>query len=325
MNTSLMKIKGLCKYFSRNYGFLQKKQIILKAVDQIDLEVRHGETLALVGESGSVKTTLGKTMIGIYAPTKGEIWFEGEEILSKDGIKARKFDSYFQMVFQDPGSALNPRMTVLNIIGLPLKIYRNFSRRERQNKVRELLEMVELPEEFIYRYPYALSGGQKQRVGIARALASIPKLIVLDEPTAALDVSVQAKILTLLQRLREQWELTYIYISHDLSVVRNISDRVVVMYLGQIMETCPTDEIFKSPCHPYTKALLSAIPVIFDKERELIPGEITLEGEIPSALDVPSGCRFASRCQEKMDMCEREAPSLVEVRSGHYVRCFLYR
>jgi oligopeptide/dipeptide ABC transporter ATP-binding protein len=187
--------------------------------------------------------------------------------------------------------------------------------------VKELLEMVELPADFLYRYPQALSGGQKQRVGIARALALNPKLIVLDEPTSALDVSVQAKILALLERLREQFQLTYIYISHDLSVVKNISDRTVVMYLGQIMETALTDDLFESPLHPYTRALLSAIPTISAEEQEVIPEEITLVGEIPSPLDVPPGCNFISRCQEKMRICEREEPPLAKVGNDHYIRC----
>jgi len=319
-----MKIEGLSKYFSRNSGFLQRKQKVIKAVDLVDLKVMRRETLAIVGETGSGKTTLGKTMIRIYKPTKGKIWFEEDEISSADGARLQEYRRYMQMVFQDPTSALNPRKTVLNIIALPLKIYQKLSRAEQQRRVNELLEMVKLSPDFLYRYPHALSGGQKQRVGIARALALNPKLLVLDEPTAALDVSVQAKILALLERLRKKWELTYIYISHDLSIVKNFSDMAVVMYLGQIMETASTDELFKNPSHPYTKALLSAIPTMSDKELEIIPEEITLNGEIPSPLNVPPGCRFASRCQERMSICERENPPLVKVESAHYIRCHLY-
>ncbi|GAI26370.1 unnamed protein product, partial [marine sediment metagenome] len=228
MNQLLMKTEGLCKYFFRSSGLLGRERKVLKAVSAVDLEVKYGETLALAGESGSGKTTLGKTMLRIYKPTKGKIWFEGEEISSVDGGRLRHYQRYMQMVFQDPTSALNPRKTVLDTVALPLRIYQGVSGAERRERVKELLEMVELPTELLYRYPHALSGGQKQRVGIARALALNPKLIVLDEPTAALDVSVQAKILALLEQLREQFQLTYIYISHDLSVVRNISDKTAV-------------------------------------------------------------------------------------------------
>jgi len=319
-----MKTEGLTKHFFRNSGFLQRKQKVIKAVDLVDLEVMRRETLAVVGESGSGKTTLGKTIIRIYKPTKGKIWFEEDEISSADGARLREYRRYVQMVFQDPTSALNPRKTVLDIIALPLKIYQKLSRAEQRRRVNELLEMVKLSPDFLYRYPHALSGGQKQRVGIARALALNPKLLVLDEPTAALDVSVQAKILALLERLRKKSELTYIYISHDLSVVKNFSNMVAVMYLGQIMETASTDELFKNPSHPYTKALLSAIPIVSDEELKIIPEETTLNGEIPSPLNVPPGCRFASRCQERMSICERENPPLVQVESAHYVRCHLY-
>jgi len=321
----LMKTEGLCKYFFRGSGLLGREQKVVKAVSATDLEVKYGETLALAGESGSGKTTLGKTMLRIYKPTKGKIWFEGEEISSVDGKRLRHYQRNMQMVFQDPTSALNPRKTVLDTVALPLKIYQDVSGAEHRERVKELLEMVELPTELLYRYPHALSGGQKQRVGIARALALNPKLIVLDEPTAALDVSVQAKILALLEQLREQFQLTYIYISHDLSVVRNISDKTAVMYLGQIVETAPTDDLFKNPLHPYTKALLSAIPITLAEEREAVSEEITLVGEIPSPLDVPPGCNFVSRCQEKMDICDEEEPPLVESGGDHYVRCHLYQ
>ena len=319
-----MKTEGLCKYFFRDSGLLRREQKVLKAVHTADLEVKHGETLALVGESGSGKTTLGKTMIRIYKPTKGKIWFEGDEICSVEGDRLRHYRRYMQMVFQDPTSALNPRKTVLAIISLPLRIYQGLSRAKRRQRVKELLEMVELPGDFLYRYPHALSGGEKQRVGIARALALNPKLIVLDEPTSALDVSVQAKILALLQRLRREFQLTYIYISHDLSVVKNTSDRTVVMYLGQIMESALTDDLFKSPLHPYTRALLSAIPIISAEEQEVIPEEITLVGEIPSPLEVPPGCNFVSRCQEKMPICETDEPPLAKVGNDHYVWCHRY-
>lgn len=324
MNRALIRTEGLCKYFFRSSGLLQRREIVIRAADAVDVTARTGETLALVGESGSGKTTLGKTMIRIYKPTKGKIWFNKEDISSIVGAKLKKHRQYMQMVFQDPTSALNPRKTVVDIVGLPLKIHQSSSRTACRARVRELLEMVELPADFLYRYPHALSGGQKQRVGVARALALNPLLIVLDEPTSALDVSVQAKLLALLEQLRGQFKLTYIYISHDLGVVRNISDRTVVMYLGQIMEAAPTAELFKRPLHPYTKALLSAIPIISDEEQDIIPEEITLKGEIPSPLDVPTGCRFFARCQERLEICKHESCQLAEVESKHYVRCHMY-
>ena len=312
MNQALMKTEGLCKYF-----FLQRRRRVLKAVDRTDLEVRQGETLASVGESGSGKTTLGKTLIRIYKPTNGKIWFEGEEISSVDRNRMRKYRRYMQMVFQDPTSALNPRKRVLDIIGLPLKLYQDLSRGERKERVKELLEMVELSSDFLYRYPHALSGGQKQRIGIARALALNPKLIVLDEPTAALDVSVQAKILTLLEGLRDKWKLTYIYISHDLSVVKNISGRAVVMYLGQIMEDASTAQLFKSPLHPYTRALMAAVP-----KPGIEPQPVS--GFVPDPLNLPRGCRFHPRCSRATEICKQEAPLLHEVHNGHFVACHNY-
>lgn len=319
MNPIVLKTEGLSKHF-----YFQDKQKMLRAVDSTDIDVRRGETLAFVGESGSGKTTLGKTMIRIYKPTHGRIWFDGEDITHVDGSKMRQYRQHMQMVFQDPTSALNPRKTVLDIISLPLKLYHQGSRSARRGRVKELLDMVELSSDFLYRYPNALSGGQKQRVGIARALALNPKLIVLDEPTAALDVSVQAKILDLLDRLRAAWRLTYIYISHDLSVVKNIADRAAVMYLGQIMEIGTTDRLFEKPLHPYTRALLSAIPTMSEEEKQVIPEEITLKGEIPSPVDLPPGCMFDSRCQERMDRCYQESPRFIQIEEDHWVRCHRY-
>ena len=326
MNDTLIRTDGLCKYFFlKGEGILRRQRLVLKAVDQVNVSVVRGETLALVGESGSGKTTLGKTMIRIYRPTIGSIWFDNQDISAIDQRRMRRHRQHMQMVFQNPTSALNPRRIVLDTIGLPLALYQDLSRKERRIRVEDLLRMVELSPEFVTRYPHALSCGQKQRVGIARALASRPSLIVLDEPTAALDVSVQAKILKLLEQLREQYDLTYVYISHDLSVVKNIADSVAVMYLGQIVESAPTAELFCNPLHPYSRALLSAIPIVTDQERSFIPEEITLEGEIPSPLDVPLGCRFAGRCFAKSTVCRDEQPSLVETSTGHTVRCFLYR
>ncbi len=321
MNDLILRAEGIYKYFfDSHYG----KKTVIKAVNGVDVGVRRRETLAIVGESGSGKTTLGKVLMRIYEPTEGKIWFEGNEISTVNGSKLKAYRKYMQMVFQDPTSSLNPRKRIFDIISLPLKAHFNMSKRERLQRVRELLNKVDLPEDFIYRYPNALSGGQKQRVGIARALALNPKLIVLDEPTSALDVSVQAKILTLLTQLKEQFDLTYIFISHDLSVVKNISDKIVVMYLGYIMESASTEEIFNNPYHPYTKALLSAIPTVTDEERKIIPEEITLQGDIPSPSHIPQGCPFYSRCQERMDICKIKRPRILQIKEGHYVRCFLY-
>lgn len=320
----ILRAQGLCKYFYRNGGWWGRSAKVIQAVNQVDLEVHRGETLALVGESGSGKTTLGKTLIRIYKPTQGRIWFEDREISSIDGKALRSLRKHMQMVFQDPASSLNPRRTVFEAVALPLKIHQRLSRRAIRHRVRELLEAVDLPEEFIYRYPHQLSGGQKQRVGIARALATTPRLVVLDEPTSALDVSVQAKLLELLMQLREQFKLIYIYISHDLSVVRNIADRMVAMYLGRIVEVAPTEELFCNPLHPYTKALLSAIPVISAEEQELIPEEITLEGEVPSPINVSPLCVFLSRCPQKIPICNEEPTPMIRIGGGHYVCCHLY-
>lgn len=320
----ILRAQGLCKYFYRNGSWWGRYAKVIQAVDQVDLEVQGGETLALVGESGSGKTTLGKTLIRIYKPTQGRIWFEDREISSVDGKALRSLRKHMQMVFQDPASSLNPRRTVFDAIALPLKIHQRLSRRAIRHRVREPLEAVDLPEEFMYRYPHQLSGGQKQRVGIARALATTPRLVVLDEPTSALDVSVQAKLLKLLMQLREQFQLIYIYISHDLSVVRNIADRMAAMYLGRIVEVAPTEELFRNPSHPYTKALLSAIPVISAEEQALIPEEITLEGEVPSPINVSPLCVFLSRCPQKTPLCHKEPAPMIRVGEGHYARCHLY-
>lgn len=323
MSRALVSAEALSKYFTITRQRLGKAERVLKAVDDVSLNVGYGESSAIVGESGSGKTTLGKTLIGIYRPTSGRVWLEGADISSFAGESMQRVRRSMQMVFQDPGSALNPRKRVSAILELPLKVNLRLVRSERKERVRQLLEKMDLPPYFAYRYPYALSGGQKQRVGIARALASEPKVIALDEPTAALDVSVQAKILKLLKEVRRDAGISYIYISHDLAVVHAMTERVSVMYLGQIVESAPTQDLFGSPLHPYTKALLSAIPVMSEEERELIPPGITLKGDIPSPLAVPSGCRFFSRCQERMELCQCEAPPLIQIGAGREVRCHI--
>ena len=295
----LLSIHGLCKYFyGQKRGLSRAQTPAIKAVNGVDLTMCRRETHAFVGESGSGKTTLGKTAIRIYEPTGGEIVLDGKDITHLRGRELKGVKREAQMVFQDPTSSLNPRKSVSATISLPLKIYEKMSAKQRKNRTEELLDTVELPRQFQYRYPHSLSGGQKQRVGLARALATQPSLIVLDEPTSALDVSVQAKILDLLQTLQQDYTLTYLYITHDLAIVRNIATTTSVMYLGEVVEQATTEDLFTFPKHPYTKALLSAIPIISEDENRHKPAEVTLEGDIPSPSNVPSNCSFFSRCQE---------------------------
>lgn len=322
----MLSVEGLKKYFPITKGILRRVTGFVRAVDDVNFKVNRGEVFALVGESGSGKTTLAKTVTRIYAPTAGKILFDGTDLSKLKGKKLKATRREIQMVFQDPNSSINPRRRVKDIIAAPLEIHKVGSRLERVKRVVRLLELVELsPEEFMYRYPRALSGGEKQRVGIARALALNPKFVVLDEPTSALDVSVQAKILELLGRLQRELHLTYLLITHNLSVVRNFSDRIGVMYLGKIFEMTTTDELFQNPLHPYTKALLSAIPVVTDEELKVIPEKISLEGEIPSPFNPPSGCRFHPRCPWKIgQICESKETEIVEYAKGHLVSCHLY-
>jgi oligopeptide/dipeptide ABC transporter ATP-binding protein len=321
----LLRTRDLCKFFfSRSWRLpsLKPRVITVRAVDKCSVELNQGDILAVVGESGSGKTTLGLSIARIINPTGGLVWFNGREITGIEGPALKALRREIQMVFQDPGSSLNPRHRIDDIIALPLKIHQDLSRAARRERVKELLHLVQLPAELMPRYPHALSGGQKQRVGIARALALNPKLVILDEPTSALDVSVQAKILHLLKELQNRLGLTYLLITHNLSIVKNFSDKIMVMYLGRIVEMAPTERLFANPLHPYTRALLSATPVITEEERKQIPAEITLEGEIPSPVNVPRICAFHSRCQEREPSCgETDNPELEEVESGHWVRC----
>lgn len=325
-NQALLETRNLSKFFTDFKGStFSRKKVTIKAVNNVCLSVKQSETHALVGESGSGKTTFSKTAIRIYEPTGGKVWFAGKDITDLNGVLLKELRKEMQMVFQDPTSSLNPRKTVYDAISLPLKIHKKATRKERKRLVKELLTTVELSGEFIDRYPHSLSGGQKQRVGLARALATDPKLIAHDEPTSALDVSVQAKILDLLKSLQQEKDLTYLYVTHDLGIVRNISDTTSVMYLGKIVEEAPTEEIFTNPLHPYTKALLSAIPIISEEENKYKPEEITLRGEIPSPSEVPHYCSFFSRCPERMKKCEQSEPELHKIKEGHSVRCFLYQ
>ncbi|GAA0316263.1 ATP-binding cassette domain-containing protein [Bacillus carboniphilus] len=315
----LMEVKDLKKHF--NIG----KNKVLRAVDGISFTINKGETLGLVGESGCGKSTVGRTLTQLYTPTDGEVIF-GEDnvkdIQSKEDQK--RFKQRMQMIFQDPYSSLNPRMTVQEIISEGLLIHRpNMSKQERDARVVELLELVGLNQKHAHRYPHEFSGGQRQRVGIARALAVDPQFIVADEPIAALDVSIQAQIVNLLKQLQEEKGLTYLFIAHDLSMVKHISDRIAVMYLGKMVELAESEALYEKPLHPYTEALLSAIPLP-DPKLERTRERIILKGDVPSPTDLPTGCRFRTRCPKAMDICAKVEPKWQEVEPGRMVACHLY-
>jgi oligopeptide/dipeptide ABC transporter ATP-binding protein len=308
-------IKG---YFPVKQGIFSSTKDYVKAVDNINIEIRKGETFGLVGESGCGKTTLGRVILHLIPPTAGKLCFMGFDLNAISKSELRKLRPHMQMVFQDPSSSLNPRMTVKQIIGEPLKINKKLKGEALNKKVLELLKIVGLDEQHLYRYPHEFSGGQKQRIGVARALALNPDFIVLDEPTSSLDVSVQAQILNLFKDLQEKFELTYLFITHDLSVIKYISDRVAVMYAGKIVEVAPTKEIFKEQLHPYTKALLSAIPI---PNPRLKTKHIHLKGEVPSLITPPAGCRFHPRCSDCKTICKETEPVLKEIHKDHFVAC----
>jgi oligopeptide transport system ATP-binding protein len=312
----IVRVDGLKKYFDISNGLFRKKSTV-KAVDDISFSVHKGETLGIVGESGCGKSTTGRLLMRLLDATDGSIYFEGENILNWDKKELKKRRRDFQMIFQDPFASLNPRMAVEDIIEEPLLTI-GMPKKERKERVHQLLKDVGIPESYKDRYPHEFSGGQRQRIGIARALALKPKFIVADEPVAALDVSIQAQIINLLMDLQEEYNFTYLFIAHDLSVVQYISDRVGVMYLGQMMELSESDELYDNPLHPYTQALLSSIPVPdIHVHREKIP----LEGEVPSPDNPPSGCRFHTRCPIATERCKREIPEFREIKNGHYVAC----
>lgn len=324
MDEVIIKTTGLRKYFFRREGFFVRQLITIKAVDGIDIEVKRGSVFAIIGESGCGKSTLGNTLTGTYKPTNGEIWFDGEDISGFQKAAMKEVRKKMTMVFQDAGTSLNPKHSVESIISLPLRIHYQLSKSELKKRVKELLGLVNLPADMMGRYPPSLSGGEKQRVGIARALSLDPKVVVLDEPTSALDVSVQAKILNLLKELQQRLQLTYILITHNLSLTKHLADQVAVMYLGKIIEMAKASTIFEKPAHPYTKALISAILVVQESERELLPPEIILEGELPSPANPPENCHFFSRCTERNDVCRRmPCPELKELEPDHFVRCYL--
>jgi len=321
MPETLIAARHFYKHFPAKLGgLLSLRQGTIRAVDGVSLEIGRGETMGLVGESGSGKSTVGRLLLGLLAPTRGEISFDGHDIARLHEAQLRPLRRHMQMVFQDPFSSLNPRRTVGESVGYPLKVQRVCrSKRELAERVQHLFEVVGLEPYFMNRYPHEFSGGQRQRVGIARALALNPQFIILDEPVSALDVSIQAQVLTLLQDLQERFQLTYLFISHDLNVVEYLSDHVMVMYLGKIVEVAAAEELYREPLHPYTQALLSANPLL--QAGESSQGRIVLRGEIPSPLEVPSGCRFRTRCPIAMAGCAELEPPVHEVAPGHQVAC----
>ncbi|MCD6127913.1 MAG: ABC transporter ATP-binding protein [Methanomicrobia archaeon] len=318
---TLLEIQELKKYFNIGGGLL-KKPDILKAVDNVSFKIEEGEILGLVGESGCGKTTCGKTILKIYEPDSGKIIYRGDDITNLSRSEMRKYRKKMSIIYQDPFGSLDPRMTIGGIISEPMEVHNLYSKREREKKVIELMEKVGLTSEQINRYPHEFSGGQRQRIGIARALAVNPEFIVADEPVSALDVSIQAQILNLMQDLQKEFGFTCLFITHDLSVIKHICDRVAVMYVGKIVEIAPKKELFTNPKHPYTEALLSAVPVPNPKIKRK---EIILEGDVPSPINPPSGCRFHERCFKKIgEVCETKEPELKKVGKGHYVACHLY-
>jgi oligopeptide transport system ATP-binding protein len=319
MAEALLRVRHLKKYFPIRGGLFSREIARVHAVDDVSFDIRPGETLGLVGESGCGKSTTGRTILRLVEPTAGEVWFQERNVTALDKRALRQIRKEMQIIFQDPYASLNPRMTVRSIIGEALVIHKLArGRREREERVVQLLETVGLSAEHLRRYPHEFSGGQRQRIGIARALAVSPKLIVADEPVSALDVSIQAQIINLLEELQQKFGLTYLFIAHDLSVVEHISTRVAVMYLGKLVEVAPAKELYTNPKHPYTEALLSAVPIPDPTMRRR---RILLEGDVPSPIRPPSGCRFHTRCPIRVPSCAENDQLLTEVAPGHWVAC----
>ncbi len=319
----LVKVRDLRMWFPIRRGVLQRHVGDVKAVDGLNFDIYPGETLGLVGESGCGKSTTGRAILQLYKPTGGSVQFGEHDLVAMKGEELRKMRRQMQMIFQDPYASLNPRMTVGSIISEPMEVHGIGNRTQRLERVRELLAVVGLNPYFINRYPHEFSGGQRQRIGVARALAVNPEFIVCDEPISALDVSIQAQVINLLEDLQSQFNLTYLFIAHDLSVVRHISDRIAVMYLGKIMELADRDELYRNPMHPYTQALLSAVPIpdpVVEEKRK----RIILEGDVPSPANPPKGCNFCTRCPKVMDVCKEQEPAFKDYGDGHFAACWLY-
>ncbi len=320
-NNVLLHVDNLMMHFPIRRGVFQRQVGAVRAVDGVSFDVTRGETLGLVGESGCGKSTTGRTILQLYKPTAGDVTFEGVNLVTLKGEHMRQMRRKIQMIFQDPYASLNPRMTVGQLVGEPLMVHNVATGAEINDRVSHLLELVKLNPAFATRYPHEFSGGQRQRIGVARALALQPSFVICDEPISALDVSIQAQVVNLLEELQEQFHLTYLFIAHDLSMVKHISDRIAVMYLGVIVELATRDELHARPLHPYTQALLSAVPIpdpIADSKRE----RIILKGDVPSPANPPSGCRFRTRCPIAEGICAESRPDFREIKPGHFVACF---
>jgi oligopeptide transport system ATP-binding protein len=322
-NKPLLQLIHLKKYFEVGSSFFGKTKSYLTAVDDVSIEINRGETFGLVGESGCGKSTLGRSIVRLYDPTAGQIIYDGEDITTISQHEMLKYRKRLQMIFQDPYASLNTRMTVSEIIGEGIETHNLYTGKEKLEKIYDLLETVGLKREHASRYPHEFSGGQRQRIGIARSLAVEPELIVCDEPISALDVSIQAQVVNMLEDLQDNMGLTYLFIAHDLSMVKHISDRIGVMYLGKIMEVCGSNELYRNPLHPYTQALLSSIPIP-DPKHNKAHKRIILQGDVKSPINPPEGCRFNTRCRYVKDICREVTPQLKEVEKGHFVSCHLF-
>lgn len=322
-NEILIEVKNLKKYFPVKNEFLGGEKKFVKAVDGVSFNIRKGETFGLVGESGCGKSTLGRSITRLYDITEGDIFFEGTNISKLSKKEMKSFYSKIQTIFQDPYSSLNPNMTVRELVNEPLALHTKLNKEERNRKIKELLEMVGLSESDMDKFPYEFSGGQRQRIGIARAISTEPDFILCDEPISALDVSIQAQVVNMLEDLQKELKLTYLFVAHDLSMVKHISDRIGVMYLGKMVEISNSNELYKNPLHPYTKGLLSAIPIADPKKAK--KSEISLiKGDVPSPIDIPTGCRFHTRCPYATEKCKAIEPEMKEIEKDHFVSCHLY-